>query len=109
VRLLLPPPRALGGREGADIKSDSHLRGTSSFRADLLDRHDKGDRSGSQIDKRKVYAVRVKDLQADAKDLVELTKLIFKLANPAVEKRPDKREQLRHELSNDAQNQEVIA
>jgi hypothetical protein len=78
------------------------------FRADLLERRDKGDLSGAQIDKSKIYAVRVKDLQADAAQFADFAQLMFKFANLVAEKRPSRREQLHRELSSDARIREVL-
>lgn len=79
------------------------------YRADILDLHDKGQLRGAEIDRKKIYATRVKDLKADAKDFVELAKLVFSFANLVAEKNPKKRAQRQLALSNDARLQSILA
>ena len=79
------------------------------YRAGILDLHDKGKLRGAEIDRKKLYVVRVKDLQADAKDFAELAKLVFSFANLVAEKRPGKRAQQYRALSSDARIREALA
>ena len=78
------------------------------YRANILDLHDKGQLRGAAIDRKKIYATRVKDLKADAADFVEVAKLVFNFANLVVERNPAKRAQRRLALSSDARIQSIL-
>ena len=80
-------------------------------RAKMIDLFDKGQItvSDAAFDLTKFFVVRVKDLQADAKDFAELAKLVFSLANLVSEKDGDKRDQRRLALSNDARIRSILA
>jgi hypothetical protein len=79
------------------------------YRAGILDLHDKGQLHGAEMDRNKIYAARVKDLQADAKDFADFAKLIFSFANLVAEKNQEKRAKRHLALSNDGRIQEALA
>jgi hypothetical protein len=78
------------------------------YRAGILDRRNRGDLSGAQINLDEVYGTRVKDLQAAASEFSALEELIFQFASLVAEKNPSKRERRHLALSSDARIRPIL-